>query len=146
MPTAFLRVIGLVEAIDFLEDLIDGARKMQTDGWYVVSVVDYAAIQEWGAINHPARPHWRVAIQKIADNFNMVIEGEEQLIDMIIAGGGLTKKIALSLKAEVRRQIKAQGIFRTGNYYGSIGIGRTLEEAIADSQSKLIDPSSSAVS
>lgn len=140
----FMKVIGMIELMDFVTAAIAAAHATSSEGWWVVSVVDYAAKQEFGTETTEARPAWRVAMQIIADKNGLEILGEKGLIETMAIGGGLTHKIANNLRAEVRRQIMAMGIYDTGNYYGSIGVGRTKDDAIADSINRLLLPETAA--
>lgn len=143
MPSAYVKAIGLVELLDFLALAKKAVDQIGEEKWWVISVVKYGAKYEFG-VGTPARPHWRVAIKKVADKYHLDIKGEQALMESMAVGGGLTRKIAEALRAQVRREIMAQGLFDSGNYYGSIGIGRTKEEAIADSKRKLIRPDTAA--
>ena len=131
-----LRFVGLAFLQQTFANIIQSAEQEHRRGkWYVVSVVKYAEILEWD------RPHWRVAIQQLADEYALSTSEQQESLNMMIAGGNMSKKLAEKLAARIRRMIREQKIIETGNYLASIAAGSTLEEAISLSTSQLLDPS-----
>ena len=145
MSVIHLRIVGAVRALAIVNSIKHMAETQHRGQWWVATVVDYAELVEFGTQKMPARPAWREAIQRLIGEVTLNQQEADYMINATLVGGDLTKKVAMKLKAEIRRQIKTMGAIDTGNYYGSIGVGRTRAEALQDSINKLIDPSSSVV-
>lgn len=135
---AFTGAAFLQEAFNVI--IREAEKQKQRGKWYVVSVVRYAEILEWRT------PHWRVAIQSIADEIDLDVKQQLDMLNGMIAGGDLNKKTAEKLQRKIKSLIIANGFVKTGNYLGSIAIGPTLEQAIQNSLSQLLDPTTAVVS
>jgi hypothetical protein len=137
IPSIIIRFAGMA-ALDAAFDQIIGAAGRENKGqWYVASAAEYAGILEWRT------PHWRVAVQMLADEVTMSQPEQQEYLNAMVAGGSMTKKMVMTLKATIRRQIKLHGLVDTGNYIGSIAIGPSEGEAFINSEDQLIDPSTS---
>ena len=138
LPVILLRFIGIAALGDFLSEALDAALMEQRRGkWWVVSVVEYGEILEWRT------PHWRVAIRQLADDIEFDISEQQDMLNVMVAGGSLRKETVQRLATRIKRLIIANELVDTGNYLGSIAIGPSLGEALVQSESQLIDPETS---
>lgn len=135
LPSIALRFAGFDVLQDAIEDILNAANEQKKRGnWYVASVVEYAEILEWNT------PHWRVAVQSLADEVELSTKDQQDMLNAMIAGGNLTKVMAQRLAARIRRYIREFGLVDTGNYLNSIAIGPSLGDALLQSRSQLLDP------
>lgn len=140
VATILLRFVGIHALQDAFGSILDiGLKEQRRGDWYVVSAVEYAEILEWRT------PHWRVAIQQLSDEITLDTRKQQDMLNIMIAGGSIRKETAMRLKAGIRRLIRANGLIDTGNYIGSIAIGNSIGEAIGNSDALLFDPSTSVI-
>jgi hypothetical protein len=142
MPGAaiLLRFVGIKTLIEAFDEILKmGLEEQRRGDWYVVSAVEYAEILEWNT------PHWRVAIQMVADEITLDVKQQQDMLNIMIAGGSLTKATVTRLASKIRMLISANGLVDTGNYIGSIAIGPTQGEAFLNSEAQLLDPSTSVI-
>ena len=139
LASVSLSFTGLSVLGHFMDEALEAAiEEEHSDGWYVVSVVEYAEILEWRT------PHWRVAIQEIVDKTTIDLDEQDVYWNaMIVGGGGMQKEIAVRLANRIVAVIDVLDLIDTGNYRGSIAIGPSIGEALAQSSSQLINPESS---
>lgn len=138
LPALALRFIGIQALDKAFDEILNAALDQKQRGqWYVASAAEYGEILEWRT------PHWRVAIQMLADDVTLDTKQQQDYLNAMVAGGSMTKKVALSLKARVRRLIRQYDLIDTGNYLASIAIGPSVGEAFINSEDQLLDPSTS---
>lgn len=141
-----MRFVGYQALRKVFEKFLVGAEAEQKRGaWWVVSVVDYALILEYGSQKQIATPHWRIAIQSLADDVELNVDDSQSKLIDAIAVGELRKDIAKSLLSRVKRLIIQNDLVDTGNYLASIAMGASQEEAFANSVAGLLDPDTSVV-
>ena len=139
--SVLLRFAGIQVLSKAFDEILEAAFNTQQRGkWVVVSAVDYAEVLEWRT------PHWRVAIQSIADEFELDTREQQAALNVMIAGGSISKDLATRLAKEVRNRIHGENLIDTGNYIGSIAIGPSIGQAFIQSESQLLDPSTSVLS
>lgn len=137
-PLVTLSFFGLTALAKVFKEIVEmGLEEQRRGDWHVASAVDYAEVLEWRT------PHWRVAIQSISDEVTLDVSQQQEMLNVMIAGGSLNKVTVMKLKSKIRMLIKANGLVDTGNYLGSIAIGPTQGEAFMNSESQLLDPSTS---
>ena len=142
--STMLRVAGASALANTFVSILANSKAEQTRGqWYVVTVVDYAVILEFGSKNVPARPHWRPAMESVADEVSFGGPDNDEMIHAISVGGNLTRRMAIRLAKRIRALIRCGGMVDTGNYLASIAEGKTEAIAVAESESRLLDPSTS---
>ena len=138
--TISLAFTGFAVLQEIFDNVIQSAERETRRGqWYVVSIVRYGPFLEW------QNPHWQVAIQSVADEIELDTSQQMEMLNAMVAGGNLTKKIADKLMRRVRRMIIEKDLIDTGNYLASIAMGDTLESAMSASMSQLLDESTSVV-
>ncbi len=144
---AFLSVVNQFE----LEARKDGREK-----WVVGTRVGYGQHHEFGTSRGlRARPHWRPAIFTLSQGIPIgslpgVRRRRTSLIQ--VRGRGMARRewelwwepektsggaTALALKKEVKKQIKAKGVFKTGNYHGSIAHGKGEAQMLSRSKTRM---------
>lgn len=146
MTTTRLAVVGAKVLQAAFTKFITSAEQERARGkWYVVTVVDYAQVLEFGSRHMPARPHWRVAMEIMADDIKFSKKEQEDMLNGMIAGGNLRRDMALRLVKRIRALIRSGGMVKTGNYLASIAMGPTEGAALASSFENLLDPSTSVI-
>ena len=128
--------------------------------WSVGTVVGYGQYHEYGTSRFPARPHWRPATFVLSQGIpsgSLPGARRRRSSDVVVRDGKREWELwwepekasggamAAAYKREVKRQIKAKGVFDTGNYHGSIAHGRTEGEMVARSKAMVKNPSSAVV-
>lgn len=137
-PSVAMRFFGMNLLRTFLDKIINiGVQEDRREEWYVVSSVVYGEVLEWNT------PHWRVAIHILSNQIEFSGEEQQEMLNAMVAGGSLKKETILRLKAVITDLIRANGLIDTGNYIGSIAVGPSREEAFAQSDIQLLDPTTS---
>lgn len=152
--TSQFQVKGEKAFLSQINQFGQAARKDGRVNWVVGTVVGYGQHHEFGTRRMRARPHWRPAIFQLSqgipdDGRSLPGVRRRRSSDIKIRGpfGGRREwelwfgpeksapgRLAALLKREVKRQIKAKRVFKTGNYHGSIAHGKTEAQMIQRSR------------
>lgn len=125
---------GISSAITAIQELLDAVINSTERGYWVASAADYGLYLEYGTWKMQARPHWRPAVEKLTSDegvaFREYSRADGGIKNVMLAGGEISKIFAIMLRNEVKANILAKGIYRTGNYYNSIAIGEGRQSAL----------------
>ncbi len=129
----FAGIGALVSAFEHIISMASG----QDESWFVASAVSYGEVLEWNT------PHWRVAIHILANEIEFSGQEQQNMLNAMLAGGQISKETIKRLRIKVMDMISAHRLVDTGNYLGSIAIGATMDEALSESDSILLDRTTS---
>lgn len=112
------------------------AARVRDDEWWVGTTVEYAIYHEYGTRFMAARPHFRVALERVMQRLGRDPRARAQLWRSLRSPGSqsMLRVIALMIEREVKLVVTEKRIIDTGNLRASYAEGPSFPAMAAASE------------